>query len=197
MNPIELTISEVKTATANCIKVRRQFEEAVDNFMQRFKGQDCLNNDVEEDDVSMEFKESFFKLMEAKNLLSDSVALANEFCRSLEFVKSQEVNYRDSGQYTRTERLHEFLMENVSIGGESEWKMLFRVPPQNIANMICYMDGNVFYRASLEDVRLMYHETVGYSNTFDGNDFFPEGCWAEVNAFALVTPENAIVRISK
>jgi len=197
MNPIELTLSEVRILSAESIKVRRHFDEAIELFLKRFKGQDCLNGDIEEDDVSMEFKESFFKLMEAKNLISESVSLTNDFCRSLEFIKDQEVNYRDSGQHVRSERLHEFLMENVSVGGETEWQMLFKMPPQDIPNMICYMDGGVFYRATLGEVCKMYHRTVEYSDTFDANDFFPEGCWAEINAFALVTSNDEVVKVSR
>jgi len=195
MNPLDMTLSEVRIAKNGVSVFLPSLDRIIELFLERFKGQSCLNDDSNEDDVSMEFKESFFKLMEARNLAAESIALLDDFCRSLEFVKSQELQYVDSGQIVQRENMHEFLMENVSVGCEGEWRILFETIPPNIPNLICYSNGKILYRSTLKDVSDHAHKTYEHNKDFDKNDLFPKDCLAEKTAFALLTPENNLVKV--
>lgn len=190
MNEIEPTIYGISKLEKEIKAFQDNSNTILKRFLDKFSGK---NSDVTkyDDDVSLELKETFLRLMEVKELTETIRSLLSYSHKSLQFAKNSEVSYSSSDEFVYRSDMHDFLVERVLRGDESEWALVFNTS-SNLGTSKFVLDGIIYSEATLD---IIFDSHFPGKDILDSDLLFPEDCLEEKKAVMIRTNDNELIKI--
>ena len=190
MNEIDSTIHGIIKLKNIVAKFNDEFDSSIKVFLNKFNGK---GSDVshEDDAISMELKETFFRLMEVKDLINtvDSLLVSSE--KSLNYAKDDSEEYKTSDIFVKRADVHDFLLENVERGDEGEWALIFD-SAYDTASSVFQFDGILYHEISLDWIISANYTVTDLS---ESDVFFPSNGWEEQNVKMIKTSEGKLIKV--
>jgi len=190
MNEIDSTIHGIVKLKQIVGKFNEEFDSNIKTFLKKFNN-DGDEADHEDNAISLELKETFFRLMEAKEFIDTVDSLLTASQQSLSYTKKNSEIYKSASIFVKKNNVHDFLIENIEIGDEGEWSLVFDFS-HDLPSSVFQLNGILYHEINLCDIIIANYPNALIDIT---GEFFPKCGWEEQNIKMIKTNEDKLITV--